>query len=66
MYENGLIRKLILISNFMKLSTGKQMITIHILSNISRSVREYKITFIFLEKSYTKGGGETSNRAFSK
>ena len=50
------------------------MITIYILSNISRSkgshamkfgkLRKYKIRYNFLEKSYTKYDGETSTRPF--
>ena len=48
----------------------------HILPNISRSkdnqiikfgqLREYNMRNIFLEKSYTKCGGETSPRPFSE
>ena len=37
MQENALIRKIRLISKFMTSSAGKQMITIHILPDISRS-----------------------------
>ena len=65
-----------LISKFMTIQTGKQIITIHILPNISRSrvnqamkfgrFIEYNTRNIFLEKSYTKCGGETSSRPFSK
>ena len=54
---------------------GKQTIAIHILPNISRSkgnqtmkfgqLIEYNMRNIFLEKSYTKCGGETSPRLFS-
>ena len=53
----------------------KQMITIHILPNISRSkgnltmkfgqLIEYKMRNIFLEKSGTKCCGETYSRPFS-
>ena len=39
MYENGLIRKLKLISQFMTSQTGKQIITIQIMPNISRGKR---------------------------
>ena len=56
--------------------TVKQIITIHILSNISRSKNnkaikfgqliECKIRNIYFEKSYTKYGGEASPRAFYK
>ena len=55
---------------------GYQTVIIHILPNISRSkdnqtmkfVRliEYNMRNIFLEKSYTKCGGETFSRPFSK
>ena len=37
MWENDLIRELRLILKLMTLQTGQQMITINILSNISRS-----------------------------
>ena len=56
--------------------TGQQITTIHILPNISRNkcnhpikfgrLIEYKMTNIFLEKSYTKCGGEASLRTFNK
>ena len=56
--------------------SGQQIITIHILFNISRSkdnqsmkfgqIKEYYTRNIFLEKSYTKYGGETSPRPFMK
>ena len=55
---------------------GKQTIVIHILTNIARTkgnqtmkfaqLTEYNIRNIFLEKSYTKWGGETIPRPFSK
>ena len=54
---------------------GKQTIVIYILPNISRSkgnqtmkfgqVIECNMKNLFLEKSYTKYGGETSPRPFS-
>ena len=54
---------------------GKQTILVHILPNISRNkvnqtmkfgqLIEYNMRNIFLEKSYTKYGGETSPRPFS-
>ena len=54
---------------------GKQTIAIHILPNISRSKGNQTMKFgqliecnmrnIFLEKSYTKCGGETIPRLFS-
>ena len=66
MYRNGLIKKIRLISNFM---------TYFILPNISRSEGNQTMKFgqlmecnmrnIFIEKSYTKSGGETSPRPFS-
>ena len=50
--------------------TGQEIITIHILPNISRSKgnqtmklsqpEEYNMTSIFLEKSYKQRNGETS------
>ena len=55
---------------------GNQGIAIHTLPNISRSkgnqtmkfgqLKEYNITSIFVEKSYTNCGGETIPRLFSK
>ena len=55
---------------------GQQIIVIHILPNISRSkdnqtmkfgqLIECNIRNIFLGKSYTKCGGETSTRPFSE
>ena len=74
--QNGLIRKIRLISNFMTSQPGKQTIVIHILPNISRSrgnqimkfdqLIECNIRNIFLEKSYTKCYGETSPIPFSE
>ena len=56
--------------------TGKQTIVIYVLPNIVRNkdnraikfgqLREYNMKNIFLEKPYTKFGGETSPRPFSK
>ena len=56
--------------------TGQQITTIHILPNISRSKNKqtmkcsqlikYNMRNIFLEKSYTKFGGETSPTPFNK
>ena len=64
------------ISKFMMPQTGKQIITIHILPNISRSkgnqamefyqLIEYNITNIFLEKAYTKCGGKLVQHSFLK
>ena len=55
---------------------GQQTIAIRISTNISRSkcnqamksgqLIEYNLTKIFLEKSYTKRGGETIPRSFLK
>ena len=76
MYRNGLIKRIRLISNFMTSHLGSQAILIHILANISRSkgnqakkfgqLIECNMRNIFLEKSYTKCGGETSPRPFSE
>ena len=73
---NGLIKKIGLISSFMTSEPGSQTIVIHILPNISRSEGNQTIKFgqliecnmrnIFLEKSCTKCGGETSPRPFSE
>ena len=73
----GLIRRLRLISKFSTLQTGKQIMTKYLLSNISRSkgtnhtmklgyLRQYKMTNIFLEKSYKKDDGEASPKPFYK
>ena len=63
MYQNSLVRKIRLISNFMMSRSG-QTIVIHILPNILRSKGNQTMKFgqliecnmrnIFLEKSYTK------------
>ena len=55
---------------------GKQTIVIHVLPNILSNkdnqaikfsqFREYNMKSIFLEKPYTKCGGETSPRPFSR
>ena len=79
MYKNGhveLIRKIRLISKFLTFQHGKQTTAIHILPNISRSKNsqtmklgqfiEYNRRKIVFEKSYTKCGGETIHRPFSK
>ena len=60
----------------MTLQPGKQTIAMHLLPNISRSkgnqtmkygqLIEYNMRNIFLEKSYTRCGGETIPRPFSK
>ena len=77
MYQNSLIRKMRLISNFMTPPPGQQTIVIHILPNILRSecnqtmklgqlkLIEYKMRNIFPEKSFAKYEGEASPRPFS-
>ena len=60
-WENGLIRNLRLISEFMISQPGRQIITIHTLPNISKSkdnqtmkfgqLIEYHLRNIFLQKS---------------
>ena len=60
----------------MTCQTGKQAIVIYVLPNIVRNkdnqavkfgqLREYNMKNIFLEKPYTKCGGETSPRPFSE
>ena len=75
MQQNGWIRKIMLVSNFMTSQPGYQANVIHILSNISRNkgnqalkfgqLIEYNMRNIIFEKSYTKYGGETSPRPFS-
>ena len=72
--KNGLIRKLRLTPKFMTSQIGQQIITIHILSNISRSKDNQTMRFGQLTeqkirnigKSYTKYGGEASPRPFHK
>ena len=76
MHQNGLIKKIRLISNFMTSQPGQQKSVIHILLNISRRKYNQTIKFghlmecnmrsIFLEKSCTKCGSETSPRPFSE
>ena len=76
MHKKGVIRKIRLISKFMTSQPGLQTIVIHIFSNISRSkgnqtikfgqLIEYNMGNIFVEKLYTKCGGETIPRPFSK
>ena len=71
--KTGLIRKLRLTSKLMS-STGKQIITISILPNVSRSkgnqimkfsqLIEYNMLNTPLKKSQTKGGRETSLKPF--
>ena len=74
MQKNGLVKKGQLISTFMTSQTGQQIITRHILPNISRSkdnqtmkfaqLMEYTMKNIFLQKLYTKCGREASLRSF--
>ena len=62
--------------NFKKKRKRKKTMTIYILPNISRSkdnqimklgqLIQYNMRNVFLEKSYTKCGGETSLRPFSE
>ena len=76
MHKNGFIRKIRLILKFMSSQPGLQTIAINILPNISRSkgnetmkfgqLIEYNMRNIFVEKSYTKCGGETIPRPLSK
>ena len=76
MQQNGLIRKIRLISSFMMSQPGQQTILRYILPDISRSKGNQTMKFgqliecnmknIFLEKSYTKCDGETSPRPFSE
>ena len=74
--KNGLIRKIRLISKYMRSQPGKQTIAIHILPNISKikgnlamksgQLIEYNMKNIFVEKSYTKCAGEIIPRPLSK
>ena len=74
MQKNDLIRKIRLISKFLKSEPGKQTIVIHILSNISKSKSNQVLKIdqlknmknIFLKKSYTKSGRKTIFKPFSK
>ena len=76
MYQNGLIKKIRLISNFMSHNLVNKTIVIRILPNVLRSkvnqtikfdqLMERNMRIIFLEKSYTKCDGETSPRTFSE
>ena len=72
----GLIRKIRLVSKCVTSQPGEKAIAIHILPNILRSksnqtkkfghLIEYNIRKKILEKSYSKRGGETIPRPFSK
>ena len=69
MYRNGLIRKIRLISKFVTSQPGELAIALDILPNISRSkgsqtikfgrLIQYNMRNTFVEKSYSKCGGET-------
>ena len=73
--KNGLIRKLRSVPKFMISLAAQQIITIHILPNISRSkcnqtmkfgqLIEYDMRNLFLEKSYKKCGREAGPKSFS-
>ena len=74
MQKGCLIRKIRINSEFMASQRGSETIAIHILINISRSkdsqttkfgqTTQYNMRNIFLEKPYTKWGGETIPRPF--
>ena len=76
MSRNGLIRQTRLISKFMTSQPEKYTFPMDILPNISRSkgnrtmkfsqLIEYNMRNIFLEKSFTKCGGDTITRPFYK
>ena len=76
MQQNGLIRKIMFISNFIASQPGQQTIVVPILLNISRSKGNHRMKFgqligcnmrnIFLEESYTKYNEETSLRPVSE
>ena len=76
MYQNSLIKKICKVNFKFYDVTAWLTIVIHILLNISRSkgtqtmkfgqLIEYNMRNIFLEKSFTKCGGDTSPRPFSK
>ena len=53
-HENGLIKKLRLISKFITSSTAKEIITIPIWANISRSKANQTMKNIFLSKNHAK------------
>ena len=76
MYQNGLIKKIRVISGFMTSQPGKQTTVIHTLPNISGCKGNQTMKFghltecnsrnIFLEKPHAKSDGETSPRPFSE
>ena len=71
-----MIRKVRLVSKFMTSQPGKQTVSVDIFPNTSRSKRNQTSKFslltecnminIFLSKSCTKCGGESTSRHFSK
>ena len=76
MYQNSLIKKITLISNFMNSQPGWQTTVIHILPNNLRSkgnqtmksgqLMECNMKNLYPGMSYTKYGKETSPRRFSE
>ena len=76
MWQNGLIRRMRLVSKFITSQPGLQTIVIRILASISRSkgnqtmkfgqLVDYNMGNNFLEKSYPKCGEETSPKPFSE
>ena len=76
MQQNSLIKKIMLIRNFMTSQPGWQIIATHILSIISRNkgiqtmkfdqLVEYNMRNIFVETLYTKCSVEISPRPFSE
>ena len=73
MYQNGLIKKIRLISNFMTSQPGycNTQIVQYSRSKDNQTMKfglliECNMRNIFLEKSYTKYDGETSPRPFSE
>ena len=76
MWENGLIKNLWLVSKYLTSHVEQEIITIHLLLNISRNkgnqivnfrqLVKYNVKNIFPEKSYTKCGVKASLRLFDK
>ena len=74
--KNGLMKKVLLVLTFMTSQSEKQTIALYTVPNISRSksnqtmrlgqLIECNMRNIFLEKSHTKWGGETSPKSYSK
>ena len=73
MQKNGFMKILRLIQNFIMSQSGKQIITVHIMLNISSCKDNQAMKFgqliednvknIFLERLYRKKGRETSSRS---